>query len=317
MTTVKRVYLKHSEFRFLRMFLQHREIYFIAGTNSMFVPSRQEKYIMLSDAKGNPICRDWDDIDGHPLLMTPSEACRTELNRTFKGLRRTGWQPQHVNLFDWRWPMMFSGASEGEGIYIDLKGAYHQIYSRLWLDVAFPCGYGTLALGGVAEKLKNWKAARNSLMGICAAREVTAVQGYKTFNIQANNPFLSPHLWATVQAILNEVAFKAESCGAIYIATDGYIFPKDRDVDRFVEFLADVGLKYRSKDGHYRILQWGAYKIGEKQTSNYRQTTLPIDKGFRSINVHNQRFPEKLVSWWAYAVPIHNLHKWKERFPYE
>lgn len=298
----KRFYMPHSGFRFLRTFLQMRGIYFIAGTNSMFVPSRNEKYLQYNRPDGTKVCRSWTDENGETYEMTPGEAARAELKKAFPGLRRVGWQSDHIRLFDWRWPMKYSGPSVGSGAYIDLKGAYHQLYSRLWLDTFFPCGYGTLHLGAIAEKLQEWKGARNSLIGITAAREAIGVKGYETIRLQTNNPYLSPGLWATIQAILNELAFVADRLGAIYIATDGYIFPSLLMAEHFEEYLYDFGLKYRKSTGKYEIKGWGAYSVQGKKTQTFNRVN-PLPGGeFKAIRIYDTRHPLRVTRWWASSV---------------
>lgn len=311
MTKHKRIFLEHDKFRLMRLFLQSREIYFIAGTNSLTVPSRQEKYIMFNRPDGSHICRYWIDENGEQYLMTPGEAARAELARAFPGLRRVGWQASTLSLLDWRWPMLFTGPYEGKAVYIDLKGAYHQIYSRLWLDVAFPAGYGTLSLASVADRLAEWKPARNSIVGITASREIHGVKGTRTYVLHAKNPYLSPHLWATVQSILNEIAFKAESLGAIYIATDGYIFPEEARYWEFEEFLIDFGLKYRVLRGKSEIKNWGCYRVGPKKTQTFDKQLPGIFQPLRSINIVDTRQPLKMVGWWGLSVPNYTHHKWK------
>jgi len=311
MTKPKRIYLPHDEFNFARLFLQHREIYYIAGTNSLTVPSRKEKYIMFSRPDGTKVCREWTDETGETLLLTPGEAARAELRKTFPGLRRVGWQSDHVRLLDWRWPMLFTGSYKGDGAYIDLKGAYHQLYSRLWLDTAFPCGYGSLSLAGIADNLKDWKGARNSLIGITAAREAIGVRGTKTVHLQTRNPYLSPGLWATIQGILNELAWLAEKRGACYIATDGYIFKSEDDASYFEETLYELGLRYRRLNGQVHIKNWGAYKIKGKETQTYKRSSGNEVRGFRSIRLFDTEFPNHLSRWWAKSIPHYSKQIWK------
>lgn len=312
MTTPKRFYLGHNEFRFMRMFLQHREIYFIAGTNSLFIPSRQEKYVQFDRPDGTRVCREWPNSKGEKELLTPGEAARSELARTFPGLRRVGWMAASIKLFDWRWPMLYQGPFAGRGAYIDLSGAYHQLYSRLWLDTAFPCGYGTLSLSGIADNLKEWKAARNSLVGVTAARQTMGVRGYKSFPLHTKNAYLSPGLWATIQAILNELAFFAEKCGARYIATDGYIFDDLLKAEHFEEVLYDSGLRYRKATGRIDVKGWGSYAVGKKATETYKRAITRESKGFRSINILDSEYPNRVLRWWSKSIPRYSQSRWQE-----
>lgn len=310
MKTPNRHYLPHDEFRFIRMFLQRREIYFIAGTHSLFVPSRQEKYLMWSRPDGYQICQQWTDENGETYDMTPGEAARAELKKAFPGLRRVGWASQEVKLFDWRWPMMYTGPYEGEATYFDLKGAYHQIYKRLWLDTAFPCGYGSLPLAQIADNLKGWKMARNSIVGIIAARQSVAVKGTRTIKLSTQNPYLAPSLWATIQAILNELAFLAQCHNAIYIATDGYIFPERDDALAFEEILIDLGLLYRSSYGHSKINSWGNYKVKGKKTQAFDKDIQGRARPFCSIRVYDTEFPTRILRWWSKSIPNYSTRNY-------
>lgn len=306
----KRYYLEHDQFRFMRLWLQHREIYFISGTNSLTVPSRQEKYIQYNRPDGSKVCRLWPDENGEMIELTPGEAARAELRRTFPGLRRVGWMAEHIRLFDWRWPMLYTGPSSGYGAYIDLKGAYHQLYSRLWLDTAFPCGYGQLSLMVIADRLKEWKSARNSLIGVTAGRRVIGVKGYKSIPLSTSNPYLAPGLWATIQAILNELAYEAKRLGAIYIATDGYIFPDLLQAQHFEELLYDSGLKYRKGVGNYEIKAWGSYSVQGKKTETFDRPNIVGGLPFEAIRLFDQRQPQRIIRWWAHSIPHYSKQKY-------
>lgn len=263
---------------------------------------------------GFQVCRFWLNLEGQQVLMSPGEAARVELERAFPKLKRVGWNAAQLPLFDWRWPMLFTGPQKGKGCYVDLVGAYHQLYKRLWLDCAFPCGYGTLDLWPVAQQLMSWKSARNALVGICRSREVMGVKGFKTVALVTSNPYLSPNLWATIQAILNEIAFFAESLGACYIATDGYIFPEVSQANLFKERLYDWGLGFRSTTGSFDIRAWGSYQFRDKETVLFRTRPEAIGQSFRSINLMDSRFPERLTDWWAFAVPRYRAFKESQNY---
>lgn len=311
----KRIAVGHEEFRNIRLLLQLRQTYFIAGHSSIFVPSRQEKYLMTHRRDGFEVCKFWPDLEGKQVLMSPGECARVELARAFPKMKRVGWGRGHLHLFDWRWPMLFNGPQVGTGCYIDLVGAYHQIYRRIWLDVAFPCGYGSLDLAVVAEKLAGWKAARNALVGITRSREVMGVKGFKTIALVTSNPYLSPHLWATIQAILNEVAFFAEALGAVYIATDGYIFPEISQANLFKERLYDWGFGFRSTIGEFDLRAWGSYRFRDKTTMLFRKRPDVFGQSLRSINIPDGRFTHKLTDWWSFSVP--RYRSLKEGFNYD
>ena len=76
-----------------------RGVFMMEGNGSFYVPKIRGKYMV------DRIVREWPDLDGEVLPMTPGEAARTELKRAFPDLKRVGWNRPMVKLFDWRWPM--------------------------------------------------------------------------------------------------------------------------------------------------------------------------------------------------------------------
>ena len=306
---VKRIPVSQEAFRNIRWYLQTHSIWFVAGINSLYIPSRQEKYLVTHNKAGQPVCKEWIDLNGEKVLMSPGEAARTELKRHFPTLTRVGWQSSHIALLDKRWPMYYGGSQQhSKGMYIDLVGAYHQIYTRLWLDTAFPCGYGSLDLMPIAERLQSWKGARNALIGVIRSRDAIGVKGFKQTHMKTRNPFLSPGLGAVIQAILNDVAFQAVKIGAIYVATDGYIFPDHRWGEYFQEKLFDWGLTFRSHTGEVHLQRWGAYRVGNKQTKNYQDGVITDVKPFDAINLSDTSFPNKHINWWAFSV-----NRWRNK----
>lgn len=293
-----RILVNWQQLLMIRQVLMSRHIYFMAGLSSIFVPSRNEKYILTHNQAGMPLCREWPDLDGEVLFMTPGEAARTELEREFPNVSKVGWPARSVRLFDWRWPMVYTGPYQGEAVYIDLVGAYHQIYRHLWLDVCYPRGRGTLNLKPIAERLGNWKPARNSLLGVIRSRHSFGFRGGSRFRLSMGNKFLSPHLWATVQGVLNEIAFRAIGLGCVYVATDGYIFPSGSGVKRFQQFLVDFGLENRAIAGDCEIRGWGNYRIGSRQTKRFQVGQWQGNKTFISLDLPNSSEPLKLLSWW-------------------
>lgn len=230
--------------------------------------------------------------------MTPGEAARTELEREFPHVRKIGWPAKSITLLDWRWPMAYAGSQSGEFVYTDLVGAYHQIYRRLWLDCAWPRGRGTLTLRGIAGRLNQWKLARNSVIGIIRAREGAGYRGSVRYRLAMGNRFLSPHLWATVQGVLNEIAHRAIDNGAVYVNTDGYIHPVGSNVKSFQRWLDDIGLKYRTLAGDGEIKGWGVYRVGERKTQHYANNATWKTAPFNTVRLPDNNNPTKLLYWW-------------------
>ncbi len=299
-TQTNRYYVTGREMRSVMSHLQNEGTYFLAGSNSIYVPKGKVKYIDKS------VCKPWPNLEGEVGLMAPGEAVRTELMREWPDLERVGWSGKQVGLLDWRSPLKYTGPASFPMIYVDLDGAYLQIYERLWLDTTFPRGYyGRYPLSNVASRLKVWKGARNSLIGICRSRDAVAYKGRKRLQIKMKNKYLSPGLWATTQAILHWVASMAIYCGAIYVNVDGYIFPK-LDVglvDEFLLRISDLGLRWSIRaEGEGEIVSWNNYRVGHSQTQAYKLGLIQKGKEFSNVVDHNG---DEWENYWTGCGRIH------------
>ncbi len=264
----ERVLLTEEEFVKVRNGLIESEVFFIAGTCTMYVSATNTKYLIKR------ACRLWPDKEDDLVYMPPGEAARTELKRAFPNIKRVGWARGHAVLFDRRPPIKYSGQARGDMVYVDLVGAYHQIYRHLWLDAPYPRAVrGHYPLWPIAMELEEWKAARNSVVGVCRNRHVVGMRGLKRIKLSVKNLYLSPFLWATVQEILHWIAGMAVAMGAIYVNTDGFIFLGIDASDTFLRFLIDnrlSGTVRAAGEGHIR--GWNCYKIGERsETESYRK----------------------------------------------
>lgn len=263
-----------QEMRVLSDDLRKTGTYFMLGTNTIWVPSTQTKIIDVSVAVM------WPDTNGEIVPMPPGEVARVELQREYPDLKRVGWYRGQVKQFDWRPPLYCDPVGEGEFVQVDLSGAYWQIYRYLWVNTPFPMGYGTLPLYNVAERLKDQKGARNALVGICRARKSVAFKGGNRIEVTTGNAFLSPGLWATIQAVLNEIASLAVTLGAVYVATDGYIFPlSSPGLSTFCAWLEDNEFAYRRViQGPGEVAGWCCYKVGDRKTHLYKIGARPYGK---------------------------------------
>jgi len=134
-------------------------------------------------------------------------------------------------------PTMFIGQYSGIGVYLDLTGAYWQIYKRLWYDMTYPRGRGTIPLAPIAKELAWWKAARNAVVGISIARKIAVRIGDNLHLQYTSGELKNFAVWHTIQVILNNIAeFMHYKLGAFYVATDGYFLPA-KSLNRAKEFL--------------------------------------------------------------------------------
>lgn len=294
---IDRQYVEPKELRQVATHLERNAVYYVAGSSSVYVPSYSCKYIDKFQ------CRPWTDLNGQSLDMPPGEAARTELKREWPTLKRVGWNKRHVVLFDKRPPMHYQGPYQGQATYVDLSSAYHQIYSKIWLDVCWPRGIGgRLPLHDVADRLSVWKAARNAIVGISRSRTAVSVRGRVRKTLHIENHYLSPALWATVMDVLHWVAREALEEGAIYVNTDGYMFPgKVGYTDGFLLFLIDHGLDFKIKaTGEADIVSWNNYRLGQTRTQLYKLKLDSSKKEFSNVAKHIPQWGE----WWS---RIHRL----------
>jgi hypothetical protein len=244
----------------------------------------------------------WPNLESQPELMTQSEMARTELKRHFPGWQRPRWNRAIMQYFFQPPPVYYSGCFLGPGAYVDLKAAYATIYRKLHLDMRFPReiknpGRPETSLDPVAEVLWNEKSARNAVVGIIRSRDAVVQTGQTIKKIYPDNPYLQPHIWLQIQAILHEIANRSIKLGGIYVATDGYIFPMWSEWQRFVSDLERWGFTYELKMGLVDIIGWGAYLVdGIKATEPY-QTRPNVSE--KPLNGLSPKFKTtKNLDWW-------------------
>lgn len=151
-----------------------------------------------------------------------------------------------------------------------------------------------MSLRPVADRLEDWKPARNAVIGVCRSRVTQGIRGSKRVQLRVQNPFLSPGLWATVMACLHSIAESAIDRGCVYINTDCYIFPGQRVAYEFREWLSSCGLVATEIGGYCDLRGWNSYQIGRKETGLYK---LGLEGGQKGIdNVKRQNGTD----WLAY-----------------
>ena len=293
---VTRVLVSPQEMTQLREKYMKDKVFYIKGAHSTWVPKYKMKYVARS------VVKLWPDTDGVMLPMTPGEAARVELRREFPGLKRVGWPGHQVRLFDWRWPMFFVREFEGDLHYFDLTAAYWQIYRKLWLNVCFPRGFGSLDLMPVADRLEIWKEARNAVIGSIASRKTQAVKDGRSIFLSTQNNFLSPNLWATVQAILNEVASVAKDCGAVYCLTDGYFIPNSANPDGFKRYLQAWGFRFKHKRTAGNVKGWMSYSLQNGKTTELYKKGFRGGRPFTLIKLARPNDNFYFVDWWAHTI---------------
>ena len=244
------------------------------------------------------VCHDWPSLDGEIYPHTPGEAARVELQRAWPKLKRVGWPGPFVKLLRYQAPMFYTGPQQVDRAYlIDVKSAYVSIYRKLWLDTCYPRGQGSLCLCGVADRLSDWKAARNSVIGIIRSTRVTQYHGGRYRSMAIKNSFLSPGLWGTITEILSELANEASQLSCVYWNTDGGIFTSENGAKSFLALLDDVGLKYSIAMGPADIRGWNNYRVGQKETYLYKRGESGGGVPFQTqLPPRNER---SFLKWWS------------------
>lgn len=265
------IYLLPDALEEVRRVLGREETYYLEGTDSIFVPSLNTRYVDQTR------CEEWPDIDGVVRSMTAGEIARTELERAFPNTNLRA-RKSDFKLLDISQPMYYQGQYHGPMYYVDLRGAYASIYRWLTLDVVWPRGMGEMPLAPVAARLWDNKRARNSLVGTTRNHEQLAIKGRKCWYVHFHNRYFNPALWHTVLTVLHDIAGIALKNGAIYVSTDCYIFKKSRPFVHFCDYLHDAlqfDLHVYTGDGH--IWGWGSYELpGRKK--EHRETFQRIAK---------------------------------------
>jgi hypothetical protein len=252
----------------IREHLMEEGTTFIDGIHSIYVYKNHTKFIDI-DA-----CTKWPDLHNNFIPMLAGEIARTELERDFGKPKIPVTKAQIEKYLNVPPPNYYTGENyRGMLHYLDLNGAYNQIYEFLTLDCAFPGGEGELELAGVAQRLRSNKVARNAVIGISRAHTVDIWKDGEQKENPFHNPYFNPALWMQIQAILHELAHIAISNGAFYVATDGYIFKDKLGFDVFRNYLDLNQFRYKTLEGKGYCTGWCSYGLPGKKTAIYRENT--------------------------------------------
>src|SRR5678809_26575 len=206
------------------------------------------------------------------------------------------WRKSELALLDRRPPRMFEGLYVGELFYLDIKAAYWQFYTSLFLHSDYPYKRQRYPLAPIAEEFigraqPEWKIARNAIVGITISTKNRWRFLDKSWETPKINKYLSPTLWAQLMGILNQIAAEMYKLGAIWFNCDGYVFT--------------------SQQAYNGALQWFADKeitIGDKGKG------LGSIKGINSIRIeqvkHTQGFDVSKPVFHLEAEDIDHLYYW-------
>lgn len=294
------------------------------GLGSFFDMRNEIKYY------NRDICHPFSiDRNDKPELMLPGEAARHVLMHHYP----IGFTQSHqYNDTRIPAPILFNGASKlDSAIYIDIKSCYCQMYKRLWLDTMYPSLSGTMPLRPIAEFFGKYgqydanklfaKKARNAITGLLYSSRVMFYNGTRYFSKRVFGNLFNPLVWYTINLALHELANRAIDYGAIYVATDGFIFPEKTNYNKFINLLDWLDLEFRAISGKCRILRFGAYSIrGHALRDDETQKTTELYKSalVEKLRLYNHDIPNPREKMVAHAVslrqrlwskPINNIIK--------
>lgn len=150
-------------------------------------------------------------------------------------------------------------------VYIDLKSAYWSILQVVGWDADYLPGRW-LAINSSCADFPLWKnkMARNCIVSVGMTGDGKRWTGEKLEFQRKSNPLTNMVLYALVQDVLNSVASDMVAAGALYVHTDGYIFPMSKMEDG-LSVLSEWGLVASVRhQGHCEIFAVGTYEIGDR-----------------------------------------------------
>lgn len=217
--------------------------------------------------------------DVQSFIMSPADIAREYLTfryglqkrRTSTKTYRECFCPKHKAA------PIYANPQQGEFVYVDLKAAYWNIVLRGGWDV----DYGRDRFIGVGSN--NWdfpfptnKLARNILVSSGLPRTVQVWTGKQIITIKGKNPLYNGILWCFVQDVLHDIAQDMIEHGAVYVHTDGYIFPYKKvhhafDIAKSWGF--DLGVKY---SGYGEVFGAANYWIEGKRSKRPRPSQFRV-----------------------------------------
>lgn len=190
-----------------------------------------------------------------------------------------------------------------DAYYVDLKGAYNRLYSRLWWDVSYLPSKGgmpragAISLSEIGEMLRPHKHARNALVGFALSRHYTQWDCGRARVRRRPGFYFNPQLAWLLWSILGAVAWRVRAAGALYWNVDGAIVQGERLYD-VLEVFDGLGLPWSEKQ-HGDCIVWGlgGYTFHDPATGR-RRDGFPRGFGSSETRLPNLTLCEKALSFW-------------------
>jgi hypothetical protein len=260
--------------------LERRERYETFETDSMPTPERinalhipgSYSILVLPQMKRYLNRKKLLDLDG--VLEAPTTVARDYLAvKGFKAARLRGETKDKIwQVIDRApaFPMWAEPTQCDDGFYLDIRKCFFSIMHKAGWNVRY-CPGKFVLVGDIPLDFPfpEIPVARNSLVTCGAHREMYAISPphWNMVRLTNFNPLLNSSLNALIRDLLHAIGYEAQSAGAIYVNTDGYIAPNYKTAKQVGQIIEDYGLTFSIKGrGRVRIYGRGNYQIGERKT---------------------------------------------------
>lgn len=202
-------------------------------------------------------------------LLTPADVARDYVRAKYQKPHRVTSGQYEATVKVHRFAPMFAKVGEyGHCTYLDLKSAYWSILQVIGWDVDYhPNRWLNVRSDCQDFPLYKHKMARNCLVSVGLVGQGKRWDGEKLTFVRKSNPLANMVLYAAVQDILHSIAADMIAAGAIYVHTDGYIFPSERVGEGF-DILKQWGLVGTVRnEGRTTIFAAGTYTCGTHENA--------------------------------------------------
>lgn len=208
-------------------------------------------------------------LDGVDFALTPSQVARAYLQHKFGGKRHRMRTSQYRYMVHWRksHPLYSDPQMITDAVYLDIKSAYWAILSVVGLNPEY-YPFEFLGRGVLPEDFPypHVKMIRNILVSAGLPSRGTRWTGEKLEPFSAQNPHINLMLWSVAQDVLNTFARDMVIGGAVYVHTDGFIFPRaKRDIALTIakSWGFQLGTKYQ---GECVVIGPSMYRFANRDT---------------------------------------------------
>jgi hypothetical protein len=159
--------------------------------------------------------------------------------------------------------------------------------------------------------LPHIKESRNSLVTVGLPGSSNMWDGTKLVSKRMNKKRINMQIWAIVQDVLNGIAYDMRRAGAVYIYTDGYIFPES-SIDLPFEIAASWGVNLSTRHtGGARVQGPGNYAIGGHKSGRYSRRIAHHDK----VYAPHHEWLRKQVRHWSLVRGVYSNRTQSEFVP--